>query len=346
MFFGKRSSSRKKSHSPFSLIKSVLAMVVLTAFVLALSFFIRELSTTTPTRLIDLSSPVLSRLGVTEDEAGQVAGEFIKRIGETSIKESAKEVSVTVPITPESSSDKVALLRVALMSDSENDTITTKKALNILKEENIKNFFYLGDLTNWGDLNSLTTMKGFFDESGVNYYVLAGDHDLAASVQQGDTLGLNNFKSVFGNNFHSVTISGKKFVLLGNGANHSLIDSETITWFKQELVDADFVILAQPLYHPTNSRVMGYTDGEVDQLVKEQALELLNLIRASDVNIIFSADQHLSSENKDPIKNDLLHVVIGALISNSTQLRNPQTPRFTIFTLYEDDTYKIEDKIL
>ena len=91
--------------------------------------------------------------------------------------------------------------------------------------------------------------KVIMDESGLLYYSLPGDRDLYESV------GPQNFYNVFGKPRLSVTIGDVKVVLLDNSANYSLIDSAIIGQFKEEIKDADFVAISQPLYHPLASLV-------------------------------------------------------------------------------------------
>ena len=204
------------------------------------------------------------------------------------------------------------------------------------KDLSIDTAFHLGDFTDLGVIDKLEEAKKILDESELNYYTIPGDRDLWQSV------GIDNFKQVFGDNFHSITLKGMKFIMLDNSANYTTVDSKLMLWFSKEVEDADFVLLSQPLYHPTFNKVMGVVDGEVIAKVKEQAQEILNLIRQSKVKAIISGDQHSASINPDIQNPTLSHIVVGAITSD----RNLQSPRFSVLKVYADGNYKIEDILL
>ena len=174
------------------------------------------------------------------------------------------------------------------------------------------------------------------DDSGLTYYALPGDRDLY------DTVGQQAFLDVFGVNYHSVGIGGKKFVLLDNSANFTIVLGNLIDWFVREVADADFVLLSQPLYHPSNDKVMGVVDGEEDAAVRKQALELLDVIRASPVVAVVAGDHHMSSTSPDPVDTQLTHYVVGAI----TRERNLQPPRFGVLTIFTDGDYEVKDVVL
>ena len=129
--------------------------------------------------------------------------------------------------------------------------------------------------------------------------------------------------------------------------NFSKISQEDINWFKEQVVEADFVFLSQPLYHPSN-KVMGVFEGDEIVNVKKQGDELLSYIRSRDVKAIFAAEHHMSSETQDPQDKDLMHYVVGAITSTINE--KPQTilqsPRFSILTIKGDGTYSVTEKIL
>lgn len=228
--------------------------------------------------------------------------------------------------------------KVALMSDSENDWVALEKALIEAKKREVTAVFFLGDLTTFGDLKSLKSGKKLLDDSGLKYYVIPGDHDLAASAGDGDSSGLAYFKQIFGSNYHSIELNNITFLLLDNSANYTEIEGEMIDWFRANLKDADFVILSQPIYHPTIARVMGEIDGKRTESVFKQGQLLLEAIRNSSVLAILASDHHVYSRSMDPIRKNLLHYVTGAL----TRENNFGSPEFLIMTIYEDKEFSVE----
>lgn len=339
MLFRRKYRRKKKFLRRFA--KIIFTVVVCSALVLGVSYatlFMADLEVST---FAKVSSFLLSYVGVDEDVVGDIAGEFAKRMSETDIS----PLAIPDGSAP-TDSDGELVVSLAIMSDCENDFENLEKALSIAKQKGISTVIFLGDFTQWGDLESLKEAKVVLDASGLKYYSLPGDHDLANSVQEGDSTGLKNFESVFGKNHHTLLIGGVRLVMTDNSANLTPVDLGLQTWFEKEVETASFVFFSQPLYHPTNTRVMGVlNDGEV-AVVREQALGLLETIRKSDVKAIIAADQHVSSSNTDPIRDSLEHLVVGALVDNDVELRNPQSSRFAILHLFEGGGYELEDVLL
>jgi predicted phosphodiesterase len=237
-------------------------------------------------------------------------------------------------------------IQIGLLSDSEGDIESLERAIAGLKDFGVGQAFFLGDLTRYGSVGELEEVKNILDNSGIEFLVIPGDHDLADSVDGGDSEGRGNFRQVFGKTMHIYENNGYKFMLFDNSANFTKISEEDLSWFKENLGDVDFVILSQPLYHPTNQRVMGKHEGEVVSTVRFQAEEMLEKTRDSDVKAIIAADQHFHSVNQDPEKEGLAHIVIGALVSNKDSLRNPQSSRYAILKIYEKGDYVVEEVVL
>lgn len=237
-------------------------------------------------------------------------------------------------------------ISVAILADSENDWENLRRGLNRMADLNPDVAVFLGDLTRFGSREELQEGKEILDTSGIELYVLPGDHDLADSVAQGDLSGRRNFMEIFGTNKHIYENSGQKFLLFDNSPNFTKVSEEDMEWFKQEVENSDFVFLSQPLYHPTNNRVMGIFEGEEVATVRAQALEMLESVRASTVKAVIAADQHSFSNNADPAKPELRHIVTGALVSNSEGLRNPQSPRFTVLGIYPDGEFSVDQVVL
>ncbi|HSX39016.1 MAG TPA: metallophosphoesterase [Candidatus Saccharimonadales bacterium] len=327
-----------KRHSPGffgRLLRSIISVFILSTLVLGISYSVKQLSTLNSKKVVNMSMNLASRFGMDNSKIGEVAGALIDRSN-----------SVTINDTPTSTESHKTISKeftFAVIADSHDDIPNLTKALDMAKKENAQAVFFLGDYTNWGDKDSLQKMKSTMDASGLTYYSIPGDHDLAASVQAGDTAGLTNYKQVFGDNYHSITLKGKKVVMLDNSANYTTVSSTLINWFKSEVINADFVMLSQPLYHPTINLVMGVVHGNTVPDVKAQAEELLSYIRTSSVKAIIAGDQHNFSENTDPKKSTLQHIVTGAVVGNDIELQNPQKPRFTLIDINNDGSYTVRD---
>ncbi|MFC1722416.1 metallophosphoesterase family protein, partial [Patescibacteria group bacterium] len=233
--------------------------------------------------------------------------------------------------------------KIAFIADSENNNISLEKVLMSIKKEGAHSVFFLGDYTAWGSIQELEKARNVMDNSGVTYYSLPGDHDL------GQSIGPENYNIVFANKQETVVeIKGTKFLLLNNSANKTLISASKIDFFETELSDADFVLLSQPLYHhggPSILRpIMGYLtiDGELARVadVNEQAGDLIALVRNSDVKAIFAGDHHSFSVSQDKVRQDLMHIVIGAVTDSYA---NQGKSSVTFLSIYDDGTYFVEE---
>ncbi|MBD3365735.1 hypothetical protein GF360_00100 [candidate division WWE3 bacterium] len=238
------------------------------------------------------------------------------------------------------------VLKIGLLADSEGDWENLEKAVKGLEDLGVETAFFLGDLTQYGSIEDLQKGRQILESSDIKFLVLPGDHDLAQSVTRGDLSGRSGFIEVFGNVNQVHESEGHKFLLLDNSANYTKVSKEDLTWFSTEIKDTDFVILSQPLYHPTNPRVMGKVDGDVVSTVRLQAEEILKTIQESNAQAIIAADQHFFSINKDPVRESLAHIVIGALISNKNSLRNPQSSRYAILKIYASGYYDVTEVVL
>lgn len=315
-------------------IKSFFSVLVLTSLVLGITLTVKGISDLNEKKIISLAS----KIGM----EGQVAGLFSKRPVKDLVAQVTSAVNLGATPVNNIENKKEIVFKIAIIADSENDFDDLNKALERIKTLDVYEVVHLGDLTEWGDIGSMTKIKEYLDNSKLNYVVIPGDHDLAESVGNKDVTGLANFIQVYGNNYHILNTNGMKIVILDNSANYTPISNTLVSWFKTQVTNADFVMLSQPLYHPTNSRTMGVVDTQPTPLVVDQALLLLDMIRKSNVKAIIAADQHISSENVDPVRGDLQHIVVGALI----RTRNLQTPRFSLLTVYSDKSFTTEDVIL
>lgn len=337
-------------------MRTVTSIIVLTAFILGVSYIVKGVSTLSIGELSDktykLFRPVLEKAGV-EEQVGVVAGIFTRRFGDISTDKtdkgsnntndttkndlsSTKDQESANGVSSKSSQNSGNVKKVSIMSDSHNYNGLLNQALIKTKDMGIDTVFYLGDFTDWGDTGSLQNSKEVMDSSGLTYYALPGDHDLAQSV------GTSNFIRVFGKTYQEVEYGGYSFVLLDNSANFTTLSEEQMDWFKITVSDADFVLVHQALFSKDNDRIMGIVDGDTVTKVKAQADEILTLIRNSDVKAIISGDRHQFSNVRDPVKESLSHIVIGAL----SEGRNMQTPRFAVLEIDESGSFEVKEIVL
>ena len=305
-------------------IKGIFSVVILSGFLIGLFLCLENLPF--------LVSKISSKIGISG------VGDLV--LIDSSQRKEAEDGS------KEALGSQKTTLTIGLIADSEGDNESLEKALDGLNDRNVDAVFFLGDLTQYGSLDLLRAVKDILNRFELKVLIIPGDHDLAASADDGDLSGRRNFREVFGDNIHLYESRGHNFMLFDNSPNFSKISEEDLAWFENNLPETDFVILSQPLYHPTNQRVMGMFDGDVVSTVRAQAEEMLTKIRESNVKAIIAADQHFFSKNTDPERADLLHIVVGALISNKGSFRNPQSSRYAILKIYENGNYKVEEIVL
>jgi len=344
------------------LFRSSVSTVVIASFVLSVTYGVKFLSEKNPR----MALYEYTRSVPQNSKVGQVAGALTEKYENYIDKRQTSEESADRPLsnnfnldsTPNTSdtakkdSDSKLMptsanatndedFVVALFADSHLDIQNLAKAVGLAKGLNADVILHLGDHTDLGLLPDLQKAKAELDASGITYYAIPGDRDLW------ETTGPENFLEVFGSNKHTFTLGLFKFVVLDNSRNFSKIPAEDVEWFKQEVADATFVVLSQPIYHPSN-KVMGNFEGEKVVSVREQADELLGVIRQSNVKAIIAGDHHLSSEALDPEKPELVHYVIGAITSeiNDKPQAILQTSRISILELSSNGTFKIHEELL
>ncbi len=337
----KKRRRRRKYRARKSMIqrffRSFFAVVILSAFILGISLFVKEIAHLDPGKAAKLSGPILNKLGISPEEAGKVAGTFVERIFKTNIAPSETYVESALSDDSNTNTYREEIFRIALMSDAHNNEENLSKALMASSEKGAHSVFFLGDYTDFGVLENLSSAKQIMDESGLLYYSLPGDRDLYESV------GPKNYYSVFGNPQISVSIGDTKIVLLDNSANYTLVDSDKSRQFTEELANADFVILAQPLYHPLASYgkpVMGLVKGEIISDVKKQAESILSEIQESNVKAIIAGDHHSFSRYKDKERLSLEHIVIGPVTDARAEQRKTS---ITVLSVFSDGSYSVEE---
>jgi len=337
--------------------RSVVTIVVLSAFVLFVSLFIRELSSFDINKFTSLTNKILTKanIDINEDKIGQVAGEFAERLSDTGIVDGEpNDVGDVVDHEEGSSDGSTRDVKVAIFSDIHSDYGSLQKALGFAKNKGIETIFVLGDLTEYGSVEGLEEVKDLLDSSGIEYFVIPGDHDLAESV------GSDNFLSVFDSNDYMVEVDGKNILMFDNSANFTKIKQSRMLWFKDMAESADLVFLSQPLFSegltpPFNSMYMGSTRDEVSEemqilqeQVRDQRDELLETIRDyRGIMAVFSGDHHKEDEIEDTERNSLTHHTVGAITEEIGTLPQAlvQSPRFLILSFIGRD-YKVSDVLL
>ena len=346
MFKKKRRRRKKRVSFIQRLFRSAIAVVILSAFILGISLLVREAAGLDPYRAVKLAGPLLDKIGVSTEKAGDVAGSFAERVLKTNIAPSKtyqEDIGSVVGDDQEEGGAAVVrdiVFRVAFLSDSHNNDENLRKALLKASNIGVHSVFFLGDYTDFGVEANLRKAKLIMEESDVLYYSLPGDRDLYESV------GTENYFNVFGAPRVSVSIGDVKFVLLNNSANYTLIGDEDIGQFVEELESADFVILSQPLYHPLASYgkpVMGLVKGEIVGDVKEQAEMIIGEIRQSDVKAVFAGDHHSFNKYNDEIDGDLEHIVIGPVTDARAEQKKTS---ITLLSVFDDGLYSVEEVYL
>jgi len=257
-------------------------------------------------------------------------------LGYSLAKSSFKVPNVEKDANQETEKVKRLVLKFAIVSDSggENDLLT--KALPQAQGKGINFVIGLGDWTTVGTLEQLSVAKQVFDDSKLEYYVTAGDHDLWASRNRGEN-ALSNFNQVFGSAQRLIEKNGIQIVILDNSDIYKGIPSESWELLFESLkkdVKLRFVMAHKTPFHPDSAHIMG----QDAQNVKAQAENLLAILEEGQISGFFSGDMHFFAQFKTP-KQAVKITTIGAVASQ----KNFQGPRFGIVTVYDDYSWKAED---
>jgi len=155
------------------------------------------------------------------------------------------------------------------------------------------------------------------DESGLEYFVLPGDHERYISEWDGSP-SINNFIKVYGevNDWFVIlrdSQSSKLKVQMSNQAQSSKFEN-----------GEEYLFVHEPLYPLGKNKT------------------LLEEVQKSNIKAVVAGDAHFSSVTVDPVRSLLKHIVIGAL----TEERNLQTPRFSLLMIYSDGSYNVKEFVL
>lgn len=260
---------------------------------------------------------------------------------------------------------KETILKVALVADSHNDNGLLAKALVQAKASGASFVIGLGDWTDVGTVGELESAKKVFDDSGLRYFVIPGDHDLwdgrnqqierlaTESADVGEAL--DNFREVFGENAQTFEQKQIQFVLLDNSDIYKGISEEGWKMLEKvtkvsnvskgtnvrikisetsETSKLTFVFAHKTPYHPESAHVMG----EETPAVALQANRLIKLIEDRRVDGFFSGDLHFFAKYNSAL-GSVKMTTIGAVDSD----RNFQGPRFGLLTIYKDYSWEVED---
>ena len=233
------------------------------------------------------------------------------------------------------------LYKFAVISDSHNDTLNLKKALTQAKDSGAKFVIGMGDFSDVGTIDELSSTKEQFDAINLPYYVIPGDHDLWDSRDKGNAPE-KNFTEIFGKPYQSFTYENSRFILVYDSDNYLGLGDFQLKWLEDELdrvaSEGDktiFVFASTPFYHPSSDHFMG----KVTPKLKDQATHIMSKLQRAGTAQVFSADTHMYSSYKEPTTS-LNMVTTGAITSD----RNPQTPRFLMVEVYEEGSYNISSE--
>jgi len=206
-------------------------------------------------------------------------------------------------------------IRFAIFSDVHSDTKNLKKAIEIVENNGIEMIIITGDLTTLGKKEELSSVKKLLDQSGLEYHVVPGNHDLWFGRQ----IKRDVFGEVFANQPTDFQKDNTKFILINNADdNKGIIDLMEV---EKELENCPrifcLVFLHEPLNHPYSKHIMG----ESDPAIASQAAFLINSFKQYQVKEVFAGHLHYASNYElDGLKTTL----VGSLATE----RNTQAPRF------------------
>jgi len=336
---GTRKYARKKP-AILKIFNSILAVVVISALLLGIIIIISKISSTDN---ITKSGKMSKKFTLF---SSKIQNSENNEIGEVNQEE----------ISGSDFINKSALFRICIISDIHQDLENLKKTGEKIKTSGCDKMFIIGDLTNYGDVESLKNVRDIVNTFGIEYYAIPGDHDIA------DSLDSDNFNKVFGINYHVMEYEGVRFMLIDNSPNFTEISKTQMTWIQNNVGNVDFIVISQPLFTqglnpPFDVTYMGSMlntpqDDDIkekQQLVKDQGQELLDLIRKNkQIKAIFAGEHHRSSKIEDSERGGLFHYVIGAVTSIVNDLPQSaiQTSRFSVISIYEGKEYSVEDVLI
>jgi len=336
---GTRKYSRKKP-AILKFFNTVLAVIVISALLLGIIIIISKISSTDNVTKSSKMSKIFTLF------SSKIQNSENNEIGEVNQEE----------ISGSDFINKLALFKICIISDIHQDLEDLKKTGEKIKTSGCDKMFIIGDLTNYGYVESLKNVRDIINTFGIEYYAIPGDHDIA------DSLDSDNFNKVFGINYHVMEYEGVRFMLIDNSPNFTEISKTQMTWIQNNVGNVDFIVISQPLFTqglnpPFDVTYMGSMlntpqDDDIkekQQLVKNQGQELLDLIRKNkQIKAIFAGEHHRSSKIEDSDRGGLFHYVVGAVTGTVNDLPQSaiQTSRFSVISIYEGKEYSVEDVLM
>ncbi len=318
----------------------MLAIISISALILLISVVIAEISNSDKTIKKDIMSKIFTRYSPNDGSVSS-ALKSVGKIGEE---------------LPLNLINDELLFKICLISDIHEDDANLKKAFEKILQSGCDKIFVIGDVTNYGDVESLKKVRSILDSYGVEYYAIPGDHDIAESL---DAL---NFNNVFGINYHIVEYRGVWFMLFDNSANFTEIGATQMSWINRNIDRVDFVVMSQPLYTeglnpPFSITYMGSLPAtpEGDDMKEKQAKVkvqrdlLLDMIRKNaNIKAVFSGEHHRSSKIQDSVRSGLEYYVVGAVTSTVNDFPQTaiQTSRFSVLSVYKNNKYAVDEVLI
>jgi len=214
-------------------------------------------------------------------------------------------------------------LKFVVMSDIHMNWTDWRKFLAKVKPSG-QMVLVTGDMTSLGKKNELLAAKKVLDESGVRYVVIPGNHDMWES----DRIKTSLFNEVFGKEYQSVRLEGRKFIMINNGRATGL-GAVQRAWLENEVKECTVVKCIALMHMPLNHGISAHIMGEKNKKVTEEAGGLVKLLKANNVVDIIAGHLHYSGS----YELDGLRTYLSGAV---TRERNTQTPRYTEFTLTGD----------
>jgi 3',5'-cyclic AMP phosphodiesterase CpdA len=227
--------------------------------------------------------------------------------------------------------------KFAVISDTHSDGQTTKKALAQIKNNGASFVVHTGDWTTVGSREELTVQKELFDNAGLSYWGIMGDHDRWDSEEI-------NFEAIFGRRYESFEKNGILHILLDSSDLNNGLGDTQLDWLelllKRTQGQPKLIFMHLPPYHPSSDRTVSSKGGQSE--VRENEVDrLLSLIKKQNVLAIFSGDHHLSASYTEP-KTSVRIFISGA----ATIERNLQSPRWSFVEVYENGFVSVEDRVI
>jgi len=219
--------------------------------------------------------------------------------------------------------------RFAVISDTHISSENTQNAddlnsviADINKQQGIAFVLVTGDITDKGDLKSLTEAKKMLSKLNAPFYVVAGNRDTKTI----DDFGIN-FKKVFGDNRFRHSFNGFFFLGLSSGqyqnAQEGHFSAQDVEWFKRALRN---IGKKKPIFFVTHHPLK---TGDV-----ENWFEITDILREYNTQAAISGHYH---------KNLVLNYDgIFGIVNTTTQHSTENTTHYNIYEMA--DSLYIYDK--